>query len=113
MYSQIFDILETVSQIAKERMIEMLKHATFSDHIPHALRPYDYNVISRRSLSMIPGVQTFIFSDVFERKRQTGVLALYNSDFAESSFANNSEQAEVVEIYYKSFLSVPVIQTNR
>jgi len=71
-------------------MIEMLEHATFSNHIPHTLRPYDCRAISGCSLSMTLSVPTFILSDIFERKRQAGVLSLYDPDFAKSSFTNDS-----------------------
>lgn len=37
---QVFDILEAVTQIAQERMVEMFQHASFSYHVAHALAAY-------------------------------------------------------------------------
>ena len=43
---------------------------------------------------------TFILANVFEGKSQSRVLTFNNADFAESTLAHNSEEAEVVEVYY-------------
>lgn len=42
--------------------------------------------------------RTFIFSNVLERKRQPCVLALDDAHFAKGTFANNAQQAEVIEV---------------
>lgn len=39
---QVLDILETVSQIAQERVIELLEHASLSDDIPDTFRSDNY-----------------------------------------------------------------------
>ncbi len=43
--------------------------------------------------------QTFIFPYVFERKGEARVLALDDAYLAECTFADDSQQAEVVEVY--------------
>lgn len=45
------------------------------------------------------GRQTFIFSYVLERKCEAGVLALDNAHFAKGSFADDSQQPEMVEVH--------------
>lgn len=35
--AHVFNILETVSQVAKKRMVQMLEHSTFANDIPYAL----------------------------------------------------------------------------
>ena len=40
--AHIFNVLETVSQIAKERMVQVLEHPPFTDDIPYAFRPNHY-----------------------------------------------------------------------
>lgn len=37
---QVFDVLETVSQIAEERMVEVLEHPPLTDYVANAFRPY-------------------------------------------------------------------------
>lgn len=37
----VLHILETVSQVAKKRMVQMLKHSPFSDNVTNAFRPYN------------------------------------------------------------------------
>lgn len=34
-------ILETVTQVAKERVVQMLEHSAFADNVPYALRTYN------------------------------------------------------------------------
>lgn len=43
--------------------------------------------------------RTFIFSYVLEGKGEAGVLALDNAHLAKSSFADDSQQPEVVEVH--------------
>ena len=43
--------------------------------------------------------QTFIFSYVLERKCEAGVFALDDAHFAKGSFADDSQQPEVVEVH--------------
>jgi hypothetical protein len=43
--------------------------------------------------------QTFIFPYVFERKGEACVLALDDTHLAECTFADDSQQPEVVEVY--------------
>lgn len=38
---QIFNILKTVSQIAKERVIQVLQHSSFAQHVPHTFASDD------------------------------------------------------------------------
>jgi hypothetical protein len=67
---QIFHILETVSQVAQEWVVQVFQHSSLSYYIPHAFR-----------------ANHFIFPDVFERKRKTSIFAFDDSDFAKSTFA--------------------------
>lgn len=59
----------------------MLEHPALPYDVPHAFRPYH-----------------LILPDVLECKRQAGVLAFHNADFAKRAFANDPQQAEVVEV---------------
>ncbi len=52
--------------------------------------------------------QTFIFTNVLERKGEAGVLALDNAHLAEGSLADDAQQTEVVEIHYVGVVSVEV-----
>jgi hypothetical protein len=38
----ILDILETVAQVAKERVVQMLEHSAFANNVPHTLRTYNW-----------------------------------------------------------------------
>lgn len=53
--------------------------------------------------------QTFIFSYVLERKGEAGVFALDNAHFAKGSFADDSQQAEVVEVHCRPVVSVVLL----
>lgn len=39
-YPQIFNILEAISQVAKKRVVQLFKHPSLSNYVPHALGPY-------------------------------------------------------------------------
>jgi hypothetical protein len=78
----VFNVLETVSQVTDERMVDIFKHSTFSDDVTHAFRSYN-----------------FIFSDIFESKREVCILSLDNSYLSEGTSTDDSQQAEVIEIY--------------
>lgn len=41
---------------------------------------------------------TFIFSNVFQRKCQTGVLSLDDAHFAKCALANDPEEFEMIEL---------------
>ncbi len=43
---------------------------------------------------------TFIFAYVLERKCQASVLSLDDADLPKGSFANDSQQTEVIEVHY-------------
>lgn len=43
---QVLDVLEAVSQVAQERVVEMFQHPSFSNHVPHALTAYHCGYIS-------------------------------------------------------------------
>jgi len=40
---QVLDVLEAISQVAEERMVEMLEHPAFANDVANALGPYDCN----------------------------------------------------------------------
>lgn len=73
--------MEAVPQVAQERMIQVFQHPSLSYDVPHALAPHH-----------------LIFPDIFERERQTRVLALHYPHFAESPLADDSEKTEVIEV---------------
>jgi hypothetical protein len=54
--------------------------------------------------SPIVGRRTFIFSYVLERKREARVFALDDAHLAECALADNSQQSEVVEVYWVGVL---------
>lgn len=37
----VFDVLETVSQVTDEWMVDIFQHSTFADDVTHALRSYN------------------------------------------------------------------------
>lgn len=39
---EVFDVLETVAQIAQEGVVEVLEHPSFSNHVPYALAAHHY-----------------------------------------------------------------------
>lgn len=41
---------------------------------------------------------TFFFSNIFQRKGQTGIFSFDDPDFAKGSFADDAEQTEMVEV---------------
>lgn len=43
---------------------------------------------------------TFIFANVFQGERETGIFALDDSNFAKGSFADDTKQSKVVEVHY-------------
>ena len=108
---QVFDILETVSQIAKERVVQVLEHASLSDDVSHALGPYDcYTAWSAKAIRGnsdgvlvkrdkaglesrgrvgVMGLCTFIFADILERKGAASVLSLYDANLSKGAFADN------------------------
>jgi hypothetical protein len=51
-------------------------------------------------------VRTFIFADVFQGERATGIFALDDTNFAEGSFANDSKQTKVVKIHCDQYVSM-------
>ena len=55
---------------------------------------------ARALLHTLCGVarRTFIFPDVFQRKRQARIFPLHDADFAKRALADDSEELEVVEL---------------
>jgi phage-related protein len=51
-------------------------------------------------------VRTFIFADVFQGERATGIFALDDTNFAEGSFANDPKQTKVVKIHCDQYVSM-------
>jgi hypothetical protein len=108
---QVLDVLEAVAQIAEEGVVEMLEHATLANDVADALRPYDCYTTSAQVPGrprVVTGCQscpdgaskrTFIFSYVFERECEAGVLSLDNAHFSKGALADDSQQAEVVEVH--------------
>lgn len=43
---QVLDVLEAVSQVAQEGVVEMFQHPSFSNHVPHAFTAYHCGCIS-------------------------------------------------------------------
>ena len=84
-------------------MVEVLEHPSLSNDIANALRPYDCDTASATFSEALVGVrrcrQTLIFSYILERKCEAGVLALDDAHFAKGSFADYSQQPEVVEVH--------------
>lgn len=79
--SQVFHILEAVPQITQKRVIEVLQHPPLPYDIPHTFRAHH-----------------LIFPDVFEGKGEARIFALHNPDLAKRSFADDAQEAKVVEI---------------
>lgn len=111
--------MEAVSQVANERMVDVFEHPPFADDVAHALgfddwfashQYYIHSAGTRASRSNRAAAfhetqavslwHTFIFADVLQRERQVGVLALDDADFAKSTATDDSQQAEVIEIYW-------------
>ena len=59
----------------------MFQHAAFANDVAHALRSYH-----------------LILAYIFERKRQACVLALHDAHFAKRALADDTKEAEVVEV---------------
>lgn len=49
---------------------------------------------------------TFILTDIFEGKRETRVFALDDTNFAKSTFADYTQQAEVVQVDCQLMLAI-------
>lgn len=47
--AQVFNVLETVSQIAEEGMVEMLEHASLADDVAYTFGPYNCDTASASS----------------------------------------------------------------
>jgi hypothetical protein len=45
---------------------------------------------------------TFIFSDILEGEGQVRVLSLNNSDLAKGTSADDSQEAEMIQVHYKA-----------
>ena len=48
----------------------------------------------------VQGQHTLIFSDILQGKSQSGVLPLHYSDLSKCSFAYDTQESEVIEVYY-------------
>ena len=59
----------------------MFQHPSLTYDIPHAFRPHH-----------------LLLADIFEGERQARVLALHDADLPKRTLADNSQQAEVVEV---------------
>jgi len=70
---QVFHVLETVSQVTQERMVQVFQHPSLSYYISDTFRAND-----------------FIFSDVFEGEGKACIFPFDDSNFAESAFADHS-----------------------
>lgn len=98
----VLDVLETVAQIADERVIHVLEHSSFSDDIADAFgandcmrllaSPQQHNrgLLDASSESRLGPIRTFIFPYVFQRKRQPGILALDDADLSKGASADDS-----------------------
>jgi hypothetical protein len=79
-------------------MIQVFQHSPLSDYIPHAFRPDNYISVSGRRGGMVSSViLTIVFPDILQRKGQFRIFVFDNSDFAESTFSDNSSEGEVIE----------------
>ena len=54
-HSHVFDILETVAQIANKLVVQMLQHPPFPQYVPHTLRPNNCWKMSALALRGIVG----------------------------------------------------------
>jgi len=79
----VFNVLETVSQVTDERVVDVFEHSALTDDVTDALGSYD-----------------FIFADVFEGKGQIGVLAFDDSNLSKGASADDSQQTEVIEVHF-------------
>jgi hypothetical protein len=79
----VFDVLETVSQVTDERMIDIFQHSPFSNNVTHAFRSHN-----------------FIFSDIFKSKGKIRVLSLDNSYLSKGTSADDSQEAEMIEVHF-------------
>ncbi len=80
-HAQIFDILEAVTEVTDEGMVEMFEHTSLPDDVPHALGSHHYQrpsvICESTSYALIERahggcseqiVHTFIFANVLEGK---------------------------------------------
>jgi hypothetical protein len=92
---QVLDVLEAVAQVAKERMVEMLEHASLADNVTNTLRAHNYWPVSVADLEKLcyhDGISlTFIFPDILEGKGEPGVLALDDAHLAKGTLADNTQ----------------------
>lgn len=96
---QVFDVLEAVSQVAEEGVVEMLEHSSFANDVANALGPYNCDTASVGWWWHEGVTPTLILPDVLEGKSQAGVLALDDANLAEGSLADDAQQAEVIEVH--------------
>lgn len=101
--AHIFNVLEAVSQVAKKGMVEVLEHPPFSDDISYAFRPDDYQgneqLMSACIEVFLRQQHTFFFPNVFQRERQSGVFLLHDTNLAESTFSNHSQQTKLIQVH--------------
>ena len=98
---QVFDVLETISEVAEEGVVEMLEHAALADDVADTFRPYHCYTAS--ALGDPDGGEcderTFILAYVLEGEGEPGVFSLDDADFAKGALADDAQQTEVVEVH--------------
>jgi hypothetical protein len=100
--SHIFDILETVTQIANELVIQVLQHPPLPYYVPHALRSNDcVPKCQRMSSPSASGSRAFIFADILQGERQPSILPFHNSNLPKCTLSDNPQQSEVIEVHCK------------
>jgi hypothetical protein len=97
---QVLDVLETVSEVAEERMVKVFEHTSLANNVSDAFRLHHcYTTSARLFLSMRVCVRTFILTDIFEGVGTAIVLPLYDADLTKGTLAYDAKETEVVEVY--------------
>jgi len=97
---QILDILKAISQIAKERMVQVFEHPPFANDVPNTLGAHDCTPGQQRSPSSSTLSKycywsrivrrTLIFPYIFQSKCETSVFALDDADLAKGTLSDDS-----------------------
>jgi hypothetical protein len=97
---QILDVLEAVSEVAEERMVKVLKHASLANNVPDALRFHHcYTTSARLFLSLRVCLRTFVLADILEGVGAAIVLPLHDADLTKGTLAYDAKETEVVKVY--------------
>lgn len=101
--AHIFNVLEAVSQVAKEGMVEVLEHPPFTDDISYAFRPDNYprneHLMSACIEALDRQPHTFFLPNIFQRERQPGVFLLHDANLAERTLANHPQQTKLIQVH--------------